>query len=127
MPININDMSKLEIKYRKVLKCMMSMPDCTPSALVYLAIGILPAEAQRDLEILSLLGQLAMADEEIQNVLLLIKHNLAFFDGGFAEVKYCFCIAEQNIVNWYEPQNHSSILNVPQTPIITYYCCQAQG
>ena len=60
------------------------MPDCTPSALVYLCIGILPAEAQRDLEILSLLGQLAMADQEIQNVLLFINHNLAFFDGGFA-------------------------------------------
>ena len=84
MSININDMSKLEIKYRKVLKCMMSMPDCTPSALVYLAIGILPAEAQRDLEILSPLGQMAMADEKIQNVLHLINHNLAFFDGGFA-------------------------------------------
>ena len=50
MPINLNDMNKLEIKYRKVLKCMMSMPECTPSALVYLTIGILPAEAQRDLE-----------------------------------------------------------------------------
>ena len=84
MPINSNDMNKLEIKYRKVLKCMMSLPDCTPSALVYLTIGILPAEAQRDLEILSLLGQLAMADPEIQNVLMLINQNLAFFYGGFA-------------------------------------------
>ena len=36
--------------------------------MVYLTIGILPAAAQRDLEIMGLLGQLGLCDEENQNV-----------------------------------------------------------
>ena len=60
--LNETDIASLEVKYRKVLKNMLSMPDCLSSPLVYLSIGVLPATAQRDLEILGLLGQLAMCD-----------------------------------------------------------------
>ena len=63
---------------------MMSMPDCVSSPLVYLTMGILPATAQRDLEILGLLGQLSMCDQGNQNVRDVILHNLAFFDDKFA-------------------------------------------
>ena len=35
MPMNATDMERIEIKYRKVLKCMLSLPDCTTSAAVY--------------------------------------------------------------------------------------------
>ena len=31
MPLNLGDIERLEIKYRKTLKCMLSVPDCTPS------------------------------------------------------------------------------------------------
>ena len=40
MSINITDLERLETKYRKSLKCMMSLPDCTPSVAVYLCMGI---------------------------------------------------------------------------------------
>ena len=80
MPINITDMATLETKYRQVLKHMLSMPDCVSSPLVYLTMGILPATAQRDLEILGLLGQLAMCEDDDQNVRKIINNNLAFFN-----------------------------------------------
>ena len=78
MPINTTDMARLETKYRQVLKNMLSMPDCVSSAL-----GVLPATAQRYVEILGLLGQLALCDEEKQNIRLIVQHNLAFFDDKF--------------------------------------------
>ena len=59
------------------------MPDCVSSPLVYLTIGVLPATAQRDLEILGLLGQLAMCDRGDQNVRSTISHNLAFYGEKF--------------------------------------------
>ena len=83
MPINTTDMATLETKYRKVLKNMLSMPDCMASALVYLTMGVLPATAQRDLEILGLLGQLALCDQDDQNVRKIVQHNLTFFDDKF--------------------------------------------
>ena len=46
---------------------------------MYLAIGVLPAEAQQDLD-LGILGQLAMCDQENQNVSRIIEQNLAFYD-----------------------------------------------
>ena len=60
MPINTTDMARLETKYRQVLNNMLSMPDCVSFAPVYLTMGVLPATAQRDVEILGLLGQLAL-------------------------------------------------------------------
>ena len=51
MSLNLGDIERLEVKYRKTLKCMLSVPDCTPSAAVYLCMGVLPAAAQLDVEI----------------------------------------------------------------------------
>ena len=62
MPLNLTDINRLEVKYRKVIKCMLSLPDCTTSAVVYLSAGLLPASARRDVEILGLPGQLAGCD-----------------------------------------------------------------
>ena len=62
--MNNTDMERIEVKYRKVFKCMISLPDCTTSAAVYLNVGVLPPIAQRDVEILGLLGQLAVCDGE---------------------------------------------------------------
>ena len=75
MPVNITDMARMETKYRSVLKHMMSMPDCVSSPMVYLTIGLLPATAQRDLEIMGLLGQLALCDQDDQNVKNIVMHN----------------------------------------------------
>ena len=75
MPINEGDIERLEVKYRKVLKCMQSLPDCTSSAAVYLGMGVLPAAAQRDLDILGLLGQLAACDQETQKVRVVVEHS----------------------------------------------------
>ena len=83
MQINNTDMSKVEVNYRKILKNMLSLPDCVSTPLVYLSVGVLPAEAQRDLDILGLLGQLALSDSDDQNILKVINHNLVFFDEKF--------------------------------------------
>ena len=83
MPLNLGDIERLEIKYRKTLKCMLSVPDCTPSAAVYLCMGVLPAAAQRDVEILGILGQLANCDQELQNIRGVMEHTLTFYDVNF--------------------------------------------
>ena len=79
MAMNEGDIERIEVKYRKVLKCMLALPDCTSSAAVYLSIGVLPASAQRDVEILGLLGQLALCDEEAQNIKGVIENSLTFY------------------------------------------------
>ena len=63
---------------------MLGLPDCTTSAAVYLNIGVMPATAQRDIEILGLLGQLAMCDGESQNIRLVINHTLTFYGENFS-------------------------------------------
>ena len=83
MPINLGDIERLEKKYRKTLKCMLSLPECTTSVAVYLSIGVLPAEAQRDVEILGLLGQLAMCDQDLQNIRQVMEHTLTFYSVNF--------------------------------------------
>ena len=83
MFLNTTDMERIEVKYRKVLKCMLGLPDCTTSAAVYLSIGVMPATAQRDIEILGLLGQLAICDEEAQNIRAVITHTLTFYGVNF--------------------------------------------
>ena len=45
--------------------------------MVYLMMGIVPAVAMRDVQILQLVGQLAMCDRELQNVSDIIQDNLA--------------------------------------------------
>ena len=62
---------------------MLSLPDCTSSAAVYLCIGVLPAAAQRDVEILGLFGQLAMCDPDSQNIRTIIEHTLTFYGVNF--------------------------------------------
>ena len=83
MHLNTTDMERIEVKYRKMLKCMLSLPDCTTSAAVYLNIGVMPASAQRDVEILGLLGQLALCDSEAQNIKLVIINTLTFYGMDF--------------------------------------------
>jgi hypothetical protein len=83
MFLNKTDMERIEVKYRKVLKCMLCLPDCTTSAAVYLSIGVMPATAQRDIDILGLLGQLAMCEGESQNIRLVITHTLIFYGENF--------------------------------------------
>ena len=83
MCLNVGDMERIETKYRKTLKCMLSLPDCTNTESVYLSIGVLPATAQRDIEILGLLGQLAMCDTESQSVRGVMVNNLTFYGVNF--------------------------------------------
>ena len=81
--INKGDMERLETSYRSVIKHMLAVPENTASCIIYLVSGIFPAEAQRDLEILGLLGQIAMCPGDLQNVTDIINHNLVFYDGEF--------------------------------------------
>ena len=81
--LNRADIDTLERNYRKVIKSLMCLPDNTPSCAVYLTFGILPFEAQRDLEILGLLGQISVCPDELQNVKLVLKHNLMFYGNNF--------------------------------------------
>ena len=61
----------------------MTVPDNTPSCSIYLVFGILPAEAQRDLDILGLLGQIAVCPSDLQKVTDIISNNLAFYGTDF--------------------------------------------
>ena len=83
MTLNQGDIDCLEIKYRKTLKCLLSLPDCTVSAAVYLCMGVLPAQAQRDVDILALYGQLAMCDQEAQTIRKIVEHSLTFYGVNF--------------------------------------------
>ena len=57
----------------------MCLPQGTPSASVYLILGVLPFEAQRDIEILGLFGQISICPSDQQNVRDIIFHNLTFY------------------------------------------------
>ena len=74
--INPTDLDTLETKYRSVVRAMQSLPPSTPTAMVYLMMGVLPAVAERDIEILRLVGQLAICDRELQSVSDIIENNL---------------------------------------------------
>ena len=62
---------------------MMSLSDNVATPAVYLSCGVFPAEVQRDIEILGLMGQLAVCPDELQNILKIIEHNLSFYCDGF--------------------------------------------
>ena len=83
MEINKGDLSRLEINFRNVLKKIMSLSDNVASSAVYLSAGVFPAEAQRDIEVLGLLGQLAVCPDNLQNIRTIMEHNLAFYTNGF--------------------------------------------
>ena len=55
---------------------MQSLPPSTPTALVYLMMGVLPAVAERDIQIMRLVGQLAICDRELQSVSDILQNNL---------------------------------------------------
>ena len=83
MIINKGDIEHLETSYRSVIKHILAVPDNTPSCSIYLTSGLFPAEAQRDLDILGLLGQLVVCPNDLQNVTDIIHHNLVFYDSQF--------------------------------------------
>ena len=83
MTINETDLERLEIKYRDVLRHMLSLPKYTKASLIYLSLGVLPARAQRDLEILGLFGQLALCSDDSQNIRKVIQNSLTFYDVNF--------------------------------------------
>ena len=77
--MNKTDIDNLERNYRKIIKKFLCLPENTPSVTVYLTFGVLPLEAQRDLEILGLLGQIAVCPSDQQSVKDVVKHNLMFY------------------------------------------------
>ena len=79
VPLNLTDMARLGTTYRGVIKKMLAVTDYTASCAVYLTSGIFPAEAQRDLDILRLLGQIAMCLSDLQTVTAIIHHHLQFY------------------------------------------------
>ena len=81
--INKGEVEHLEVSFRSVIKHMLAVPDNTPSCSIYLVAGIFPAEAQRDLDILGLLGQLAVCDGEAQDVKTIIENTLTFYGISF--------------------------------------------
>ena len=83
LSLNRCDLDNLERKYRKVIKKFLCLPENTPSAAVYLTFGVLPLEAQRDLEILGLLGQISVCPSDQQVVKDVVKHNLMFYGKTF--------------------------------------------
>ena len=56
------------MKYRGVLRNMQSLPSSVATPAIYLSMGVLPAVAERDVEILGLLGQLAQCPRDLQAV-----------------------------------------------------------
>ena len=79
MEINKTDLARLETSFRSLLKKMLSLSENVTSPAVYLSCGVFPAEAQRDIEILGLMGQLAVCPDELQNIRTIIENNLAFY------------------------------------------------
>ena len=90
--INPTNLDTLETKYRSILRSVQSLPPSTPTPLVYLLMGCMPAVAIRDIQILQLVGQLAMCDRELQNVSDIVEYNLAGenieFQGWSGPVSY---------------------------------------
>ena len=54
--------------HRLILKKFMCLPQGIPYASVYLILGVLPFEAQRDIEIPGLFGQISICPSDQQNV-----------------------------------------------------------
>ena len=73
----------------------MSLPYSTPSAAVYLSMGVLPAAGQPDLETLALFGQFVVCIDEAQHVRPVVKNTLTFYDinfGGWGGLVRGMCI-----------------------------------
>ena len=76
-------MDRLEVKYRGHLRNLQSLPASVASPAVYLSMGVLPAVAERDVEILGLLGQLAQCPRDLQAVSDIVQDGLEKFDLTF--------------------------------------------
>ena len=83
IPINLTDLDRLEIKFRTVLRNMQSLPSSVATPAIYLSMGVLPAVAERDLNILGLLGQLSQCPRDLQSVSDIIEDGLVRFDINF--------------------------------------------
>ena len=83
IPVNTTDLDRLETKYRGVIRNLQSLPSSTATPAIYLTIGLLPAVAERDLEIMGLLGQLAQCPRDIQSVADIVQDGLEKFDVNF--------------------------------------------
>ena len=75
--VNPTDLDHLETKYRSIVRSMQSLPPSTPTPAVYLMMAALPSVAERDIQILQLVGQLAICDRDIQAVSDILESNLA--------------------------------------------------
>ena len=53
----------------------MSLPPAVPTPVIYLMCGILPAVAERDLQIMRLVSQLSMCSQDIQTVLDIVENH----------------------------------------------------
>ena len=62
---------------------MQSLSPSTPTPAVYLMMAVLPAAAERDIQILRLLGQLAICDRDQQPVSTSLENNLGEEDINF--------------------------------------------
>ena len=82
--INPSDLDTLETKYRSVVRAMQCLSPSTPTPAVYLMMAVLPAAAERDIQILRLLGQLAICDRDQQAVSDILESNLGDEDISFA-------------------------------------------
>ena len=61
----------------------MCLWDSVVSLAVYLSTGIFPAEAQYDLDIVCLFGQLAVCPDDLQKIKNIIEVNLTFYSVVF--------------------------------------------
>ena len=83
IPVNKTDLDRLETKFRSVLRSLQSLPRMVATPAVYLTLGQLPAVAERDIEILGLLGQVAQCARELQAVTDIIEDGLTQYDIEF--------------------------------------------
>ena len=74
----------LETKYQSIVRSMQSLSPSTPTPAVYLMMAALPLAAERDIQILRLLGQLAICDRDLQSVSDILENNLGEEDIHFA-------------------------------------------
>ena len=82
IPVNKTDLDRLETKFRKILRNIQSLPDVVATPAIYLCIGQLPAIAERDIEILGLLGQIAQCPRDL-SVAEIVEDGLIKFDINF--------------------------------------------
>ena len=81
--INPSDLDLLETKFRSVLRSMQSLSPSTAGPAIYLMAGVLPAVADRDIQIMRLVGQLAICSRDLQYVSDIVEGNLSKYGISF--------------------------------------------